>query len=485
MLVAETYYKNKNTEMTDRKIYYIDRKGNKKEATNLSNTKLRHPFMKKLVNQKVNYLLSKPFSVKCEDENFTADLMKYLDDDFMMMIKNVGKHAIIKALSWVQVYYNENGELKFKRIPTEEVLPFWKDADHTDLEALMRFYDVVEYDEDGNTKTVTHVEYYTIKGVWYYILGDSGLKPDPQYGDTPEKASRGHFRISQPATKLNAVGEEEVTVDENGNPVFNEFEANWDRIPFICFKYNSDEISLLDWVKDLIDDYDVTRADTSNLLKDAPNSIKVVKNYDGTDKEEFTQNLSVFRIAFVSGDGEVTKVETSVDIESREKHVERLRKDIFAAGCGVDTQTEDLGNSSGVSLEYRYSDLDGDSQDMASEFKAGLKNLVWFIKVDMKNTGMGDYLDSKFEIVFNTDIIVNETEIITACKDSAGIISDETIIANHPWVTDPSKELLKRDEEQKKKTEEAMRLATTSNPDFGFGQKTNPDDPNTLKSGDE
>ena len=63
MQTAQKYYKNE-ADITERKRYYIDRKGNQQEAKNLSNSRLCHPFMKKLTNQKVNYLLSKEFTIR-------------------------------------------------------------------------------------------------------------------------------------------------------------------------------------------------------------------------------------------------------------------------------------------------------------------------------------------------------------------------------------------------------------------------------------
>ena len=38
-------------------------------------------------------------------------------------------------------------------------------------------------------------------------------------------------------------------------------------------------------------------------------------------------------------------------------------------------------------------------------------------------------------------MLINETEAINNCKNSVGILSDETIVKMHPWVTDPEQEL--------------------------------------------
>ena len=90
----------------------------------------------------------------------------------------------------------------------------------------------------------------------------------------------------------------------------------------------------------------------------------------------------------------------------------------------------------------------------------------------MLNKGIGDFMDEEYEIMFNTDNITNESEIITSCKDSAGIISDETILANHPWVTDAAKEM----DRLKKEREETLKENVDDEDDFGFGNENQDDE---------
>jgi SPP1 family phage portal protein len=193
----------------------------------------------------------------------------------------------------------------------------------------------------------------------------------------------------------------------------------------------------------------------------------VVRNYDGTDKGEFVQNLAIYRTAFVSGDGDMTSLETKLDTVSIEAHLNRLKDDIYEAGSGVDTQDDNLGNASGVALEFRYAGLNMDMTDMGNEFAAALEELIWFIKVDMLNSGIGDFMETEFDVIFNTDMIVNESEVITDAKNSVGIISDETILANHPWVTDADAEIERMKQQKEEAMVEAQEMMAT---EFAFDQ---------------
>jgi len=474
MLKAQDYYVNKN-DINEAKRTYIDRYGTVKEANNLSNSKLAHPFLRKLVNQKVNHLLSKEFSIQCDDETFAKALAPYMDKQFIKLLKAVGSNAIVNGIAWVEPYYDEMGKLQFKRIPSEEVIPFWIDIDHTRLEGVVRTYKIVRYGPEGSKTEIIKVEYHTTQGVWYFVQDDRGLQPDPDHA----AGIQGHFTVNQPV--LDEIGNPMIGVD--GSPESVSIQATWDRLPFIPFKYNADEVSILQWVKAMIDDYDKNTSNNSNTLLDTPNSIKVVRNYDGANKEEFVQNLNLFRTAFVSGDGDMTGLEVTLDTAATEAHLIRLRKDIYEAGNAVDTQSNDLGNASGVALKFRYADLDMDMDGMAAEFASALDDLIWFIKTDLLNNGGPDYLATEFDVLFNMGGIINESEIITDAKNSAGIISDETIRANHPWVTDADAETKRLEDEKEqamKDMEDQMILQANSPLNGGSGSPTAPKklDPN-------
>lgn len=460
MKKAQDYYAAKH-DVLDKKRYYIDRKGVKREDEYLSNNKLIHPYFTKLVNQKVNYLLAKEFSLQVDDDNekakeFRDGCGKYFNKKFMKKLREIGRQAIINGVAWVQVYYDENGKLSFKRIPSDEIIPFWHDAEHTVLDGLLRFYTIVEYAKNGEKKEITKVEYYTTEGTWLYEVRDGKLKLDESAGVTLERPYKGHFQTKE--------------IDKDGKEVL--VDSVWNKIPFICFKYNEQELSLLTFVKSLIDNYDEIVSTIGDTIKDVPNSIKVVRGYGGGDKGQFSQNLATYKTIFVDDpNGGVELLVANQDTTCTTAHLDRLKEDIYEVGSGVNLQKDLLNYTSGVALKIRYSDLDADCMSMASSFASSLEELCWFIKNDMGGEMADiDFEDIELDILFNADGIVNENDVIQNCMNSVGIISDETIIANHPWTTDLDKEL-KRVEEQK---EEQMELEQEMND--GFGTNT----PNTT-----
>src|SRR5690606_5666858 len=125
----------------------------------------------------------------------------------------------------------------FKKIPSEEIIPLWKDAAHIELDAVIRVYEV-EVFEGQQKKTITKVEFWNKEGDRRYELRNEELIPDVESGEFS-----GHFQM--------VVGNR--TID-----------MTWERIPFVCFKYNDEEIPLIKYVKPLVDDYDQHVSDHSN-----------------------------------------------------------------------------------------------------------------------------------------------------------------------------------------------------------------------------
>lgn len=426
MITGQEYYE-MDTEILKNRRTGVGEGGRIIDVDNLANNKLVHGFIRKLVDQKVGYLLSKPFGIQTDgNDPYKKALEGYLGKSFKRLLRNVGKNAINKGIGWIQVYYNDKGELSFKLIPSEEIVPLWKDAAHTELDAVIRFYDVEIY-EAKKKITITKVEFWSLEGVKRYKIDSritGKLIPDEDVG-----AETSHFAV---------VGSDDV-----------EEPLNWEQIPFIPFKYNAEEMPLVKVLKTLVDNYDKTMSDNANNLEDLPNSTYVLKNYDGANLGEFRKNLSLYRAIKVSGDGDVNTLSLTIDTEAFKTHVGMLRKNIYEFGRGLDTQSEDFTqDKSGTAIRFSYGDLDLDANDIESEFQAALEQLIWFIDQHLYNTTKVDFSGVNVDILFNRDILINETESITNAKDSVGIISNETIVANHPWTTDTQAELERIEKEQ-------------------------------------
>jgi SPP1 family phage portal protein len=411
MLKSEKYYRNES-----------DIKNKQTNNTSVSNQKLEHAFYKKLVDQKVGYLASKPLNIRTENIKYQEILQELFNNNMRLKLQNVTKETVKKGIAWWQVYFEDG--IQFKKIPSEQIIPLWKDMDNTILYGIIRVYNVHVYKSTIKT-TETKVEYYDTNGIRYYVLEAGKLIPD--------------------VTK--DVESTHVSIDTVG--------YNWEKVPFVYFKYNEEEIPLLQYVKELIDDYNMQKSTNSDILNDLPNLIYVLKNYGGEDLKTFLHNLKETRAIDVNDDGNVTTLRAEPNTQAVESHTTSLRKDIYEFGRGVDTTSEKVGNSSGVALKFLYADLDLDCNMLEANLQQSMEQTLWFIDQYLLIVGQGDFTQIPVEFIFNRDILISETEVIENCKNSEGVISKKTIMANHPFVRDLEQELEQIEEEKEQDIEEA------------------------------
>jgi len=431
-LEGEAYYEGEQA-ILKRKRLVLDEDGKLKVVDHLPNNRLIDNQYAKMVDQKTNYSFGRPISFDAKNKAYAATLSGIFGPRFCRLLHNVGEGAWIGGKSWLFVYY-EGGELAFKRFPADEVLPFWADADHTILDAAIHVYVVLEYDATEHAKDVVKVEVMHGGGVDCFIWRDDcTLEPDPS-------ASSGTYIVeTDPDT-------DEVTT------------YNWERIPLICFKSGHHELPLLSRVKCLQDAYNILLSNFANCMEeDIHNTVLVIKNYDGEDLGSFRRNLATYGAvkvrSFEGSDGGVDTLEIEVNAENY-KILQQLLKDaIIENARGYDAKDDRMsGNPNQMNIQSMYSDIDLDANSIEMEFQASFEELLWFVNRHLANTGQASYDGEDVRVIFDRDVLINETEVINNCKSSVGIISDETIVKMHPWVQDPEEEL----ERIKTEKEEAM-----------------------------
>lgn len=426
MFIGEQYY-NGNHDIMRRRRTIIGEDGKLQEVENLPNNKVIDNQYAKIVDQKVNYLLAKPPTFETENKMYGELLNEVFNNRFLRTLRNIGEDSLNEGLAWLHPYYNEQGEFCFKRFPAYEILPFWKDADHTILDLAVRLY-LVEGYEGSNKVTIEKVEVYSTNGVERYIIKNNNLIPD----------------VDNPSSSYI------ITMDEKGN----EKAYNWSKIPLIPFKYNNKEIPLICRVKSLQDGINTILSDfQNNMQEDARNTILVLHNYDGTNLGEFRRNLAqygVVKVKTVDGaGGDLKTLTVEVNSENYKSILELFKKALIENGRGFDAKDDRMsGNPNQMNIQSMYSDIDLDANGMETEYQASFEELLWFINVHLANTGQGNFEKEKVKIIFNRDVLINESESIANCKNSVGILSDETIVSQHPWTSDVQTEL-KRLEEQK------------------------------------
>jgi SPP1 family phage portal protein len=386
------------------------------EATNLPNNKIIDNQYGKLVDQKVNYLFSKLPTFQCENTQYLSKIGEIFNKKFFRELKIVAENTLNCGICWIYPFFDRFGDLKFKRISGYEILPFWKDETHTDLNFAVRIYDAYDF-SIGYKKLVKKVEIYGKLGVYRFIYVNKKLLPDLFHKFSP------YFWDFQNDQKI---------------------PMNWEKIPLISFKSGAKEISLINRVKSLQDGINVIISDfLNNMESDAHNTILVLKNYDGEDLGEFRRNLAIFgavKVRTVDGEaGGVDALKIDVNCENYQAILSTFKQALVENGGGFSSRDIISGASPNeLTIKSMYTNIDLDANGLENEFQASFEELFSFVNFYLEaKTGL-DYSGENIEIIFNRDMLINESEIIDNCIKSSGLISRKTLVENHPFVSNPA-----------------------------------------------
>lgn len=438
-------YYDGNQDIMKRERKVIGKGGRLEKVENLPNNQVVDNQYAKLVDQKVNYQLGKPLTIETKNKRYLELLQDVFNKRFHRTLRNVGEDALNAGISYLYPYYNESGEFTFKHFNSFEILPFWRDRSHTELDAFAHLYTITVY--EGETEVNREcVDLYSKDGITSYVWFNGRLVPDVE---------------KTPSPYLTAI-------DEEGN----EQQLNWQRIPLIVFKFNSKEIPLIRRVKSLQDGINSMLSDfQNNMEEDARSTILVLHNYDGQDLGEFRRNLAQYGAVKVrSTDGAKGGLETlyiEVNKDNYESILKLFKKALIENGRGYDAKDDRMSNNPNqMNIKSMYSDIELDANGIETEFQAAFEDLLWFINQHFINTGKGDFEGEKVKFIFNRDTLVNESEVIESLNKSTDL-SLETRISQHPYVDDVQRELERIKKERLETQEEFDGYYATFNQNKG------------------
>ncbi len=409
MIEGERYFRGEHDILTAERTA-IGQDGKIKRVDNLPNNRIVDNQYQRLVNQKVNYLLGREAIIDCESDSYRALLENALGNGWSRMLKCLLRDAINMGLGWLYVYTDDNNRLRLKRIPAYEMIAYWKDETHTELDYAVRLYSIEGY--RGKEKYVREMaEIYSENGVEVFEIEDGCLKKCGEH----------------------------LYFKERG-------------IPLVAFKYNEKEIPLIKRVKSLQDALNMTLSDFENRLQeDARNTILVLQNYDGTDLGEFRQNLAAYgavKVKTIDGAaGDIKTLSVEFKAENYTAMVNLLKNAMIENAMGYDSKSDKVGNNPNqMVIESMFSDLDLDMSEAAVEFEYSFNALKEIINEYFELYGYGYFENEKAQIVFNRDCLINESEAIDNCIKSRELLCEETVVLNHPWVKNVKEEIKKRSE---------------------------------------
>jgi SPP1 family phage portal protein len=425
--VGERYYRNENDILFRKKKEETGQEQTKNPLRNADN-RISHNFHGMLVNQKAAYMFTYPplFDVGSETNNKLVS--RALGAKFRKVCKKLCINASNTGIAWLHFWKGKDGKLRYDVIDSRQIVPVWTDDQERELKAALRTYNKILGDGKG----------YIVYEIWTETCCESFAQ---EIGSNAELLL--FYSMLEHCI---------IDIEREGS---NKYEHGWGRVPLIPFLNNDMETSDLKNVKGLIDAYDKVYSGFVDDLEDIQEIIFVLSGYGGTELDEFLKDLKKYKTVKLDDDGESAGLSTltiDIPVEAREKMLAMTRREIFEQGQGVDPQPENYGNASGEALKFMYTLLELKAGLMEIEFQISLEE---FVQVICRHLGISC---EDVQQTWTRNMVRNDKELSDICRDSVGIISQKTIVKNHPLVEDPAGELrqIEQEEDQKRQQEENM-----------------------------
>jgi SPP1 family phage portal protein len=380
------------------------------EDSSKPNNKLIHDYPGYIVNMATGYFLGKPvaYSSKSNNNNYLNTLQRMFDyNDESDENAEIEKTCSIQGEAFEIMFQDEDANTRFIQVPNEQIIVVYDTTLDPKIKVAVRYYNVI----DQNNNTITKVEVYTADKISYYTL-QGGL-----------------------------------TYVLDG-----EVEHYFEEVPIIHYINNAEQIGDFERVITLIDAYDKQQSNTQNDFDYFTDAYLLLVNLSDSDNNDI-KDMKNNRIMLVGEGGDARWLIKDINDTALENYKNRLNKDIHKFSNIPDLSDEAFaGDLSGVAIRFKLFCLEQIASMKERKFKKALQRRIELI-TNILNIKGGNYDYTDIDMSFTRNIPANTTEFVNMVTQLKGTLSEQTLIAQIPFVADPQAELEKVKKEQESSLE--------------------------------
>ena len=387
------------------------------------NNKIANPYASYITDTLVGYFVGEPITYNSNDKTLLQDLSMIFEyNDEADENTELAKNASIFGVAYEMLYFSEEDKMiRFKPLTPKEVIPIFDKSVESNLLAVIRYYDDYNVVED---KTYTIIEVIDSNTITRY---------------------------------QNSQGSNSLSLLESYPHYFG-------MVPIAIFKNNEEERGDFEPVISLIDAYDTMESDSVNDFAYFVDCYLAL--YGFTAEAEDVQKMKENRILLMD---EGTSAEWLIKNQNDgtiENMKNRLDADIHKfAKCPNLADKEFASNASGIAIKFKTLGTENLVAIKERKFKRGLQQRLELMS--MINSVLREGFDWRaIDIVFTRNLPSNDVDIANMVNSLRDIVSDETLLAQIPFVDDVQGELDRVDEQREKAKEQSPFFQT------GLGYET-------------
>lgn len=362
---------------------------------NKPQNRLAHNYAGYITDNFVGYFVGQPITYKSDNNEFLKDVNKiFLYNDEVDTNATLAQDQSICGYACELLYRDIRGDIRFRCIDSENMIVVY---DNT-LEENIIFAIMIS---QINEETIDLYTFDTVYQASYsYDKKEKKLKQ--------KQANTEHYFNDVP-----------VVVYENNRQRYGDFEK---------------QLSLIDAI-------DQANSDTANDFEYFTNALLVVAGVLMNDNEDldFKQNRI---LNFTDTNSKAEYLIKNINDTALENYKNRLNRDIHKFSSVVDMSDENFaGNLSGIALKFKLYSMENVTSVKEAKFRKGLMRRMELITTYLATADNKSYNYLEISPVFTRNIPNNEKEISEVVKSLVGIVSNETLISQLPFVENVEKEM--------------------------------------------
>lgn len=238
-------------------------------------------------------------------------------------------------------------------------------------------------------------------------------------------------------------------------------------VPVIEYLANEERQGDFETVITLIDAYNTAVSDSINDIEYWNDAYLLLKNLNATDSGDIAE-MKQNRVILVDGEGDASFITKNVQDTHIENIKDRLTMDIHKFSQTPNLNDEQFAtNLSGVAIRYKMLGLENKTAIKERKFTTSLIKRVSLIR-NILNLKSPRFTFDYVEPVFTRNIPANLVELGDLASKIRGLVSDETLRSQLPFVLDNEEEQRRLDKEKE------------SNLDYTIVSPPNDSEPNQL-----
>ena len=385
---GQAYYEG-NHDIKDYKLYYYNANNELVEDKNRSNIKIPHQFFTELVDQGTQYILSgKDGIIRSDIPELQTYLDEYFNDseDFIAELSEVLTGCQAKGFEYMYARKSKEGRLEFECADGLGVVEvegrFAKDGKDN---IIYSYIDRIDSEGKMVKKIIVCDDEFKY---FYEQIGDNSIVTDNCFNGQNKKPHATYKEGNDGKTYYESFG----------------------FIPFFRLDNNKKQLSNLNVVKALIDDFDLMSCGLSNNIQDSCEYTVVTKGFEG-NIEDIIQNVRTKKAIGVDEAGDLDFKTVDIPYEARKAKLELDEKSIFRFGMGLDmTALKDSSATTNIAIKAAYSLLDLRCSKLEIKLKQFLRKLIKVVLDEINSINETDYQMKDVYFNFEHEIMSNEQE---------------------------------------------------------------------------